>query len=311
VADFIATTFLANKDVRVLGSPRPPAPDGGAPEETRDPAQESIFSVEEVERRGRHVLLRVRYGTPGNHDKATSPAGPAQDKDIAGLPPTRSYMAALIFPDGAEDNLGILAVEAIRGACPHQPIQRWHRQWSMDAPLTLKDNTTAWWKLRLSPLGDDALLADYLSRAKPEEVVLTRQREGRDRLHTQEQIKLTGSINAEAKQRKAKSELKKWIKAGQSERELDRRAAAKSVAAIIGKEIAEVGFTDVAMKVNDSDYGTRVLRPNAMSDVFTYTVGDMPPSQEEFLARVRKAVSSVVYEGKPSFDWTNWPPPRG
>ncbi|WP_169165158.1 hypothetical protein [Cellulomonas taurus] len=311
LADFIAMVWESRRDVRVIGLPHEPAPEGeeaDGPDRSRDP----IFYIEEVARIGRHIGFKVRYGRPGDHDRATSPEGSSFDKDITGLPPTRGYYGFLIVPSGAGDCTGVLAVEAISGACPQAPLQRWLRQWASESPVALGPGTApAWWKLVLKPLGDDELLNSYLRRAQPNELVLTRHKERIDRQMQKEELRLTAAVDTDAARRATRRELKAWQDAFMSERPIDRAVAASSVAAILGDEIAEVGFDDVSIRVEDDDFGPRTLTPNSMSDVFTYQVGDRAPDRDEFLGHVRRAVSRVLYEEKPDFDWTGWPSPRG
>jgi hypothetical protein len=120
----------------VRGLPHTETPDGDEPESD---ANSPAFKVEECGWMGAAPTAKVRYGRQSGHDQAMAAPEVSDEKDIdiSRHLPSRLHRVALVLPDGPGP--GVLAVEAIGGACPVRQVVNWSRQWS---------------KLAVQPAGD-------------------------------------------------------------------------------------------------------------------------------------------------------------
>lgn len=326
--DYLYDLLEAHIDRREQGKPHQPIdveaikdPDARAEAEAAEArrlekrSKLPVFLVTEVQRVGSHLAFVVRYGAPGDHDKATSPDGPDGDKDIDGLPPTRTYRALLIGPNsGKDEDYGILAVEAIGRACPAPYILMWTRYWArQQAEAAPRDGGAlpTWWKMRAVPVGDDETLRSYLQRATPQTVQLTRHAEGTDNRRNYTDLKLIADVGTDAATRELRKLLKQWERADAANEEVSVTDAAASVAAVVGSELEDLDFDAVSISLEDDELGRRTITPNDMSDVFTYRHPDgLSPDRDTFQARVRSSVSRLHIKQKPHYDWTGWPRAR-
>jgi hypothetical protein len=323
--DYLFQLMSSYKDVRVQGRPHTPVDlTAIEDEDERDVAeaqerlraerrlQEPIFYVEAVERIGRHIGFTVRYGAPRGHDKATSLDGPHGDKDINGLPPTRTYRCYFIAPDSSSsDDVGILAVEAIGQACPWRFVQAWQRHWASMVTATDDDPAPAWWKLRLQPLSDDSTLQSLITRGVPRSAKLRRYQMTANGTVKTADMKLEMDIDFVTADRKARKEVKRWRKKAKKGESVAVADAADRISGILGPEIEALNFNDVEIVFEDAEYGTHSLGPDDMEEAFVYEVSDaMSPDADTLKAKIRSAIKRVPMERKPAFDWTGWPAAR-
>ncbi|TRW47159.1 hypothetical protein [Georgenia yuyongxinii] len=330
-SDYLFKLLSENRNRREQGKPHvPPDLDGidDPVELTRIEAEEAervaeranrpVFYVTDVSRWGSHTFFTIRYGSPGDHDIATSVDDPSQDKQIRGLPPTRAYRACLVTPvsDSPED-IGILGVEVIGRACPANYLQMWTRWWASEASRAALiaadgEGDFPWWKMNLTAVGDDDTFKAYIQRAKPKEIRLTRQSSGTDGRPSGTDMRLTADVTSDAARRAVRQEIKRWKQAEVEGESISETSAAETVAAILGSEVEALDFDDVAIQLEDDEYGSRTLSPHHLSEVFTYRYADDERALDDqgFLGAVRYSVERLALPHKAQYDWTGWPPPR-
>lgn len=275
----------------------------------RRKAVSPVFYLTDVKKLGANVTFSVRYGSPANHDMATSVDDPAEDKSISGLPPTRVYQGCLIVPETENSkDVGILAIESVGRACPHAYFQRWARWWASETSRVeheASENSTSpdWWKMMLQPVTDDKTFMDYIDRADATEIQLMYQD-----ADSSADMKLTAEVKTQKAKRQLKKLVKEWRKAMSNGGAYSKPAAAGEIAAFFGDEVEALKFDDVSIHLEDDEYGSKTLGPYNLSDVFTYRYSKSAvPDPDQFKAVVRGAVERLNIQHKPQYDWTEWP----
>lgn len=253
-----------------------------------------VFRLVDIEQEGDHLFGSVRHGRPAGHDLALPKASLSGKPpiDISDYSPTREYRFAFYFPEPG--NEGILAVEAISGACPTRYLVQWARWWSQAAGMKAKPEEP-WYNLRASALADAVQISDFIDNSQVVEVVLVAGKKGASRQRKTEEFRITSTLNVQGKA-KALQELNAVIQAGQSDEEL-----AEALAAHLGRNVEDIDLDD-GWVVVDTDYGQQQISPSRIPDVFTYPIGETEPDDPTFYDALKVKARALAKHVNGTFD---------
>jgi hypothetical protein len=278
----------------------------------------SVVRFESVERLKSAILLNIRYGIVGDHDKAVDPEDKEPDADLQRLATTRPYRAVLIAPP--KGTTGFLAVEVIgRSHAGAQLHRRLHQ-----AAIGHK------YKLRpLGPVADETAVKELLEHGLVEEVELVKTFIPSDSTtpRVAEGVVLTFKIGSKTSAERSMFGLvRKWNffrgkEAAGPLREDDVEddgeastepaeagpnpsAEANALAAILWKDLSAVTFDNAKVKVK-SPKQRKTLQPLDHREGFIYELGEDKVSDNEFLERVDDAARLLFadYEMDMEKDW--------
>lgn len=257
----------------------PPRLDGG--DRSQDLDEAPVFQLVEVQSTGQRVTGRFRHGRPSGHGLALPKASKSDTLspiDISDYSPTRDYRFAMWFPESGET--GIVAVEAISGACPTRYLTQWARWWSQ---FMAEATSGTWYNLVANPLGDSVQINEFIDNSRLVEMVLVAGGAGNGRLRRAEEFRITSTLDIQGKA-KALNSLKTVVNAGQSDDDL-----AELLARELGRNVEDIDLDD-GWLVLDTEYGQHQVSPSRIPDIFTYPIAETEPDDLDFHAAVsRKA----------------------
>lgn len=291
---------LADESSGVSVHGMPPRLDGEDRSQDLDAAP--VFQMVKIKQVGDRLVGSFRHGKPAGHDLALpkpSLGEGVKPIDISAYSPTREYRFVFYFPDPGEK--GILAVEAVSGACPTRYLVQWARWWSQSASskawgASEDKEPPPWFNLKVLAMGDSIQVNAFIEQSKLLELVLVAGKKGASRIRSAEEFRITSTLDVQGKA-SALSRLKSAIAAKQSDEEL-----AEELAKLLGRKVEDIDLDD-GWLVLDTEYGKQQVSPTRIPDVFTYPIAETHPSDPDFYAAVRTKASELSAQANGTFDF--------
>ena len=301
--DHLAAVLERFKETQVRGFPRAADAVAETPEEIRKKTTVIFNDVTPLGSAG--ITAEFRVGRSDDYDRAypAPDSGQTGYVDLSGYSPTRPYRAALLLP--TDGTVGILAVETIGRACPHEFFARWVSRWSREhqealdreSPLA-DDKARPWWRLKPTALGSREQLDTFLKGGQPEELVLLKHTFDKNRNERQERFRLTAKVGL-AERYWAKKKLNDVF-----EIESDAKFA-KELAQNFGGSVEQLDIDDGYLVVN-TPAGAKHISPSRLPEVFTYPVSGSRPTLEEFKAAVKTHGVSLAKAIDARVNFASW-----
>ena len=296
-------------DSLVRGTPISAAPADEEPDDDETTGtkrkKKPVMQLISINKRGRdHVVFgSIDYGRDANFEFAA----PHDDDDERGkrisiedAATGRLYRFLLIAPP-TEQEVGILAVEAIGRACPSQMLVRWMRHWSQHRSVqkSTPESPQAWYKLLAWQAVDQKQAETYLNSTEVDEVLLTSETQSFARRPKGYDFKLVArsGFNPSAMRRT----LISAIRAKQTEEEFTAALATE-----LGVDLDAVGHLEEGWLVLKTADGPQTVSVTHLPDVFTYGIGTDRPSDEEFVSAVKSRLKSIAGAPTADLDYDGW-----
>ncbi len=221
----------------------------------------------------------------------------------------------------------MLAVEDVSRSCPVTMSVRWLKQASRDdakerAAQQAGDGKTTepaaaetWWRLAVHPMADVEHLQRLIKQGQLERVQLIKKGVGADNTRSKAEMELRvnrltgrqGSIAALVEQwAQRKFQDDPGEEGDQGVPVITDADAAKALAAVLGQDIAELGFDDCYVMIND-DGKSKPISPSRLSDYFIYHIArDRQPTPLAFYEQARDTAQRVTRSGE--LAGLQWPP---
>ncbi|WP_427118322.1 hypothetical protein [Pseudarthrobacter scleromae] len=260
-------------------------PDAGAADSNRKPL--AVVRVESAERFRGAVLLSTAYGIVGDHRWAIDPEGIRADADLRRLATTRVYRALVIAPPAGA--CGFLAVEVISRSHAAGRLPSRLRQGAKDHVFKMRT---------FGAVADDESVKELMTGARIPEVRLFQTVPDADSVgSTTVPATLTFKIGkGSAEEESLRERLMPWLptKKNKAKKEKpDPRAEANSLVSWLWPAIADDANFDTAEVVVQGRNRTKRLKPLDMTEGFTYDLGDVRPSDDNFIKSVRDVVDLI------------------
>ncbi|MCK8674142.1 hypothetical protein M1M07_23900 [Rhodococcus sp. HM1] len=257
-----------------------------------------MLELRSVKQLGDHIFGALRYGRPAGHDWAVPTASHAGQTPInlTSYAPTRTYRFALMFPSAGHE--GVLAVEAVSGACPSKHLVNWARYWSQE-DATMNGTPDAWYKLNAWGLADPQQVQSFLQSSTVEEMVLIKKSVGASRMTRREEFRITSRLDPASKSRSLKK-LEGVLLNQKNDADL-----ADELAQELGTGVAALGLDD-AWLVIDTGRGKKHVSPSRMPEIFTYPISSSRPSDQEIRNEIRTQITRIASVAHATIGFTGW-----
>jgi hypothetical protein len=243
----------------------------------------AVLRVEAVQRLKAAILLTVRYGMVGDHDKAVHPLGKRADQDLTGLATTRRYRAVLITPPTGTQ--GILAVESVGRSHPTQSI-----------PKLLRSKNAGQWGIRTrATVADEAAVNQLKQNGSAGQVHLYRYTPGSDsaRGRRPKEIDVTVNLGGDDKlSKKLLEQVSSWVNLPGKDK-INAKHEAQAVAAIVWQEAKDLPFDNTSVSVRLGNR-SKTLRPLDASQGFVYDLGPVRLDDDDFISEVSETVQPLL-----------------
>lgn len=260
-------------------------PDAGAEDSARKPL--AVVRVESAERYQNAVLLSTAYGIVGDHRWAIDPEGIKADADLRRLATTRVYRALVIAPPSGL--CGFLAVEV---------ISRSHAAGRLPSRLRQGAKEHVFKMRTFGAVADDESVKELMNGARIPEVRLFQTVPNADSVgSTTVPATLTFRIGKGSREEESLRErLMPWLPTKTNKAKKDKpdpRVEANSLVSWLWPALAKDADFDTAEVVVQGRNRTKRLKPLDMTEGFTYDLGDVRPSDDNFIKSVKDVVDLI------------------
>lgn len=249
--------------------------------------QLAVVRVQDAVRYRNAVLLNTVYGIVGDHSLAVDPEGKQADTDLTRLATTRHYRAFVIAPD--EGINGFLAVETVSRSHPAGRLPRRLHNGAKGHNLKIRT---------FGAVADEVSVKNLMDDARIREVALSQTVPSADSSRPSTiKAKLTFSIGkGSVEEDTLRKRFQGWIPTKANKEKKNKPTAeqeAKELASYLWPKLAEsVQFNDVEALIEGTH--RKRLRPLDMAEGFTYDIGDVAPSDDDFVRHVADVVNTLA-----------------
>jgi hypothetical protein len=260
--------------------------------------QLAVVRVQNATRYRSAVLLDTVYGIVGDHSLAVDPEGREKDTDLTKLATTRHYRALVIAPD--EGKNGFLAVEVVSRSHPAGRLPS--RLLTGARGHNLKIRT-------FGAVADEVSVKNLMDDARIREVTLTQTVPSGDSARPSTiKAKLTFSIGAGSiEEETLRKRFRGWVPTRANKAKKKKPTAkqeARELASYLWPKLAKsVKFDEVEALIEGTH--RKRLRPLDMAEGFTYDIGDVVPSDDDFVRHIADVVDTLSATHQINLD-DNW-----
>lgn len=235
------------------------------------------------------VRAKVWAGKVGSHEKAIGDDADS-DTDIADKAASNVFHVIFAFPDNG--TTGILAVETIGRSCPVSSLTGWMKRKSREE-ATQGTSEGSWWRIKTKPIADEERLAEMIREGQAQKLVLIRNSVTPGRTREVRDVEITASLAVTGRMDEALKVVRGWYRdtrkaTDESQPGVSTAQGVRQLAAIVGPEVENMDLDDGWVAIQDPDGQIKRVRPNQMTEVFTYRLSeDRAPVTGEFYAAVR------------------------
>lgn len=260
--------------------------------------------VERVDVVDNTVRATLWAGKVGSHEKAIGDAADG-DSDISDKAASNLYRVILAFPD--DGSTGILAIETIGRSCPIGPLAGWMKKKSREEAIQ-GNSEGAWWRISVEPLADEGRLAEMLREGHAQKLVLVKNSVTAGRTREVRDVEITASLAVTGRMDQALKVVRGWYKASREVATPDDAVSTaqgvRQLAAIVGPQVENMDLDDGWVEIEDPDGQVKRVRPNQMSEVFTYRLtDDRACVTPDFYAAVRETALGLQPAAEVAIEW--------
>ncbi|MFJ6935606.1 hypothetical protein [Streptomyces sp. NPDC101132] len=261
--------------------------------------------VDEVRVVDNTVRATVWAGKFGSHEKAIGDDADS-DSDISDKAASNLHRVVLAFPD--DDTMGILAVETIGRSCPISPLTGWMKKKSREE-ATQGSDEGAWWRISVEPLADEERLAEMIREGQAQKLVLVKHSVTAGRTREVRDVEITASLAVTGRMDEALKVVRGWYRrnreeAGNPDSAVSTAQGVRQLAAIVGPQVESMDLDDGWVEIQDPDGQVKRVKPNQMTEVFTYRLSeDQPVVTPAFYAAVRETALGLQPAAGVAIEW--------
>ncbi|MFJ9525475.1 hypothetical protein [Streptomyces cyaneofuscatus] len=261
--------------------------------------------VEEVRVVDNTIRATVWAGKFGSHEKAIGDAADG-DSDISDKAASNLHRVVIAFPDAGDT--GIMAVETIGRSCPISSLTGWMKKKSREEG-TEGTNEGLWWRIAVQAMADEERLAEMIREGQAQKLVLVKNSVTAGRTRDVRDVEITASLAVTGRMDQTLQVVRDWYRrnreVGREEAEATTTArGVRQLAAIVGPEIESMDLDDGWVEIQDPDGQVKRVRPNQMTEVFTYRLSeDQPVVTPSFYAAVRETALGLQQAARVAIDW--------
>ncbi|MFD9468895.1 hypothetical protein [Streptomyces goshikiensis] len=281
-----------------------PTDQGQAKLEESGSIGQPALRVEEVRVVDNTVRATLWAGKFGSHEKAIGDDADS-DSDISDKAASNLHRVVLAFPD--DDATGILAIETIGRSCPIAPLVGWMKKKSREE-ATQGSVEGAWWRIAVEPLADEDRLAEMIQEGQAQKLVLVKHSVTAGRTREIRDVEIAASLAVTGRMDQALKVVRSWYRlnreVGNPDGAVSAAQGVRQLAAIVGPQVEDMDLDDGWVEIQDPDGQVKRVKPNQMSEVFTYRLAEgQPVVTPAFYAAVRETALGLQPAAGVAIEW--------
>ncbi|MGW2300213.1 hypothetical protein [Streptomyces sp. NPDC001809] len=252
------------------------------------------------------VRATVWAGKFGSHEKAIGDDADS-DSDISDKAASNLHRVVLAFPDTG--TTGILAIETIGRSCPIGPLAGWLKKKSREE-ATQGSTEGAWWRITVEPLADEDRLEEMIKEGQAQKLVLVKHSITAGRTREIKDVEITASLAVTGRMEETVKVVRGWYRRrnreeiGNPDTAVSTAQGVRQLAAIVGPQVENMDLDDGWVEIQDPDGQVKRVKPNQMTEVFTYRLSDdQPVVTPTFYAAVRETAIGLQPAARVAIEW--------